>query len=312
MLTKALVGGKNLTPDSSPNPSLGGHLPPRLLGTCDDLLSGASASAVYHGRSDDPRIGDYWVGSCPDYGFDGPSYVRFMASVILTPLVGRTLQGSEGLVTHPIYGSRPLLRGRLHQAAALVSIPAGVHIVIEVAGPQTRLAASVYALTCTLMFTASAAYHRLAQGILARFWMRRLDHSMILIHIAGATTPIALIGVGGGAGRALLIASWRLGLLGGAMKMTGLTADRDPCPWCFAVMGWLPLLAIPSLVATLGPPSAALLAATVATYTAGAICFSRKTPDPIPTMFGYHEVWHVFTLIAGGLQLLLTIQLAAI
>lgn len=235
-----------------------------------------------------------------------------MATVILAPLVGTTIADQGILATHPIYGSRPLLRGRIHQAAALVSIPSGVHLVITTAGAETRLATLAYALTCTLMFTTSAAYHRLAQGVVARFWMRRLDHSMILIHIAGSTTPIALLGVGGGAGRALLIASWSIALIGTAMKMTRLTAERDPGPWLFALIGWLPVLAVPALATTLGWTGAVLLAATMATYTAGAVCFSRKSPDPRPTVFGYHEVWHSFTMLAAVLQLLLTIQLAAI
>lgn len=235
-----------------------------------------------------------------------------MATVILTPLVGTTIADHEILASHPIYGSRPLLRGRIHQAAALLSIPTGVHLVLMTAGPETRLATMAYALTCTLMFATSAAYHRLAQRVLARFWMRRLDHSMILIHIAGSTTPIALLGVGGGAGRALLLASWSMALIGTATKMTRLTSERDPGPWFFALMGWLPVFAIPALASTVGWSGAVLLAATMATYTAGAVCFSRKSPDPVPTVFGYHEVWHAFTMVAGVLQLLLTIQLAAI
>jgi hemolysin III len=78
----------------------------------------------------------------------------------------------------------------------------------------------------------------------------------------------------------------------------------------FPILGLLPLLAIPSLVASAGWGSAALLVSAAATYAAGAVCFARKSPNPIPTIFGYHEVWHVFTLIAASFQLVLTVQLA--
>jgi hemolysin III len=96
---------------------------------------------------------------------------------------------------------------------------------------------------------------------------------------------------------------------GVALKLTGLTAERDPGAWAFAVLGWLPLLSLPILAQHLGPAPAVLLAATTVVYTVGAICFRRKRPDPIPTVFGYHEVWHVFTLVAGTLQFFLTIGL---
>lgn len=235
-----------------------------------------------------------------------------MATAILAPTIGNSAWALDALATHPIYGSRPVLRGRFHQMAALASIPIGAHLVVGIAGPETRLAALAYAVTCTLMFTTSAVYHRVAESVLARFWMRRLDHSMILIHIAGGTTPIALLGVGGTAGWALLIATWGAALTGAAMKMTRLTAEQDPCPWIFALMGWLPLLAVPALTVRSGWEGTALLIAGTTTYAAGAICFSRKSPDPVPTVFGYHEVWHAFTMLAAAFQLLLTIRLAAV
>lgn len=235
-----------------------------------------------------------------------------MAAVLLAPSIGTTSREGVALDDHPIYGSRPQLRGRFHQAAALASLPIGIHLLGGVSGPTTRLPVLVYAVTCTLMFSVSAAYHRLAQGFVARFWMRRLDHSMILVHIAGATTPIALLGVGGSAGRILLIASWAGALAGTAMKMTRLTADSDPCAWVFPLLGLLPLLAVPALASRAGFQAALLLVAAAATYTVGAVCFARKSPDPMPTVFGYHEVWHVFTLVAASFQFLLTVKLAAL
>lgn len=235
-----------------------------------------------------------------------------MSSVILAPSIETSLWDHFPNAEHPIYGARPLLRGRFHQAAAVASVPVGIHLVTRIAEPEARLTVVVYAVTATLMFLVSAGYHRLAQGVLARFWMRRLDHSMILIHIAGGTTPIALLGVGGVAGQLLLAASWSGALLGTGMKMTRLTAEKDSASWIFPILGLLPLLALPALVARVGLGGAVLLVAAAATYALGAICFARKSPNPIPTIFGYHEVWHVFTLIAGTFQLLLTVKLAGL
>jgi hemolysin III len=233
-----------------------------------------------------------------------------MVAVILTPSFDLVNGPTERLIRHPIYGARPLLRGRLHQGAALLSVPVGAHVIAS-AAPGTRVAAIAYAVTGTLMFATSAAYHRLARSVVARFWMRRLDHSMILVHIAGSTTPIAQAGIGGTAGRVLLLTSWAVAALGVVLKLTGLTAEHDPATWAFGVLGWLPLTALPVLAQRAGWTATLLLVAATSVYTVGAIYFSRKRPDPLPTIFGYHEVWHVFTLVAAALQLLLMLSLLA-
>lgn len=207
-----------------------------------------------------------------------------------------------------IYGARPRLRGRLHQLAAVLSVPVGVALVAATATPA-RLAIAIYAVTWFLMLATSAAYHRLAQSVAARFWMRRLDHSMILVHIAGSTTPVAVLGVGGGAGTALMAASWTVAAVAVTLKLLGLTELDDPGAWGFPVLGLLPLLGLPSVAGRAGIEVATLLPLSIAVYTAGAVCFHHRRPDPFPTVFGYHEVWHVFTLVGGGLQLAMTVQL---
>jgi hemolysin III len=232
-----------------------------------------------------------------------------MAAVILAPSAETTFRDAA-FADHPIYGERPVLRGRFHQLAAVGSIPLGIHLVSSVARPDTRAVVAVYVVTAALMFAASATYHRLAQGMRARFWMRRVDHSMIFVHIAGATTPIASIGVGGNLGRVLLVASWGGAALGVSLKMTRLTAEHDPCAWVFPALGLLPLVALASLADSAGWDGAGLLLASTITYSVGAVCFARKSPDPVPTVFGYHEVWHVFTLVAGALQFALVVHLA--
>lgn len=233
-----------------------------------------------------------------------------MAAVLLNPTLDCTTTGFEIPLSHPIYGQRPALRGRFHQLAAALSLPLGCYLVFGIARPEARLSVTVYVLSAFMMFATSASYHRLAQSVLARFWMRRLDHSMIFVHIAGATTPLALLGNGGKVGWVLLGTSWTGAFMGTALKMTRLTANNDPCAWFFPILGLLPMLTIPVLASSAGLGSAALLACSGMMYVAGATCFARKSPDPVPTVFGYHEIFHVFTLAAGACQFLVMIRLA--
>ncbi len=234
-----------------------------------------------------------------------------MAALVFAPAFDARLVDQSAFAANPVYGQRPLLRGRFHQFGAIAFFPAGLLLVLRYAAPEARTSAAIYALTGFLMFVTSASYHRIADSVMARFWMRRLDHSMIFIHIAGATTPIALIGLGGTAGAILLAVSWGGAFVGSFLKLTQLTIERDPCPWLFPVLGWLPLLAVPSLISKVGLSAAALLVGSALVYAAGGVCFGRKNPNPIPTVFGYHEIFHVCTLIAGAGQFLLTARLVA-
>lgn len=233
-----------------------------------------------------------------------------MAAVITSPTVLTTVERFDHLIDHPIYGNRPRLRGRFHQLGAVVSIPGGLVLVSGVGEPGHRGAAVVYALTAVAMFSTSAAYHRLAQSVVARFWMRRLDHSMIFVHMAGATTPLALLGIGGPIGTALVVGSWSLALIGVGLKMTRLTADHDPCPWLFPLLGGLPMVAVPSLVGSGRAGAALLLVVAGLLYAAGATCFVKKAPNPHPAVFGYHEIWHVFTLLAAACEFSVMYQVA--
>ncbi len=234
-----------------------------------------------------------------------------MAAVILTPTFSPTTWTSELLVQHPIYGARPSLRGRFHQLGAVIAAPAGGWLIVSVSDERERIPAGIYAVTALVMFATSAAYHRLAQSVVARFWMRRLDHSMIFVHMAGATTPLGLAVIGGVTGFVIVIASWMLTLVGVGLKMTRLTADHDPCSYLFPVLGGLPMAAIPFLLRAERPSAAALLLAAGLLYGAGATCFARKAPNPRPSVFGYHEIWHVFTLAAGACEFWVMVEVLA-
>ncbi len=240
------------------------------------------------------------LGANPDPSSSRSTHCCFMAAVILTPTFSPSERWNpDFLVEHPIYGARPSLRGRFHQLGAAVAVPAGAWLLTSVAAPGQRTVAATYAITALAMFMTSAAYHRLAQSVMARFWMRRLDHSMIFVHMAGATTPLALLVIGGTVGVLVVIVSWLLTIIGVALKMTRLTADHDPCSSLFPLLGGMSMLAVPALLASARHTEAMMLVTAGALYVAGATCFARKAPNPRPSVFGYHEVWHVFTLAAS-------------
>lgn len=195
-------------------------------------------------------------------------------------------------------GPRPRLRGWLHKWAFFVSVPAGVVVVAVAQSALARAGAAVYAVSLTGLFGTSAAYHRLARSVRARALLRRADHAMIYVLIAGTSTPVALQVLDGATAVVGLSLMWAGALLGVALKLSrrgyGALASAG-----YIVLGWLGMLALPQLVRGLGPALFTLLVAGGVLYTAGAVVLLRKRPDPVPAVFGYHEVWHALVVGAG-------------
>lgn len=204
--------------------------------------------------------------------------------------------------------ARPRLRGRLHQVCAFASVPAGAHLV-AVADPAHRPAAVAHAATWTAMFATSACYHRLAKSATAQRRMRRADHSMIFVHIGGAATALALLSLPALLAAAVLAPLWCGIVAGIGVKLTRLREGASAGSWLYGAVGASQLVALPGISASLTPGQLTLLVLTGALYATGAVLFFQKRPDPLPTIFGYHEVWHCFTLVAGLCQYLLVLQL---
>jgi hemolysin III len=194
----------------------------------------------------------------------------------------------------------PRFRGRIHQVAFFVSIPLGVALVALANGAAATAVAAVYALSLTAVFGASAAYHlgRWSPG--ARRWMKRLDHSMIYVLIAGSYTPVAVLVLHGPWEIALLSAVWAGAVLGIALKVTRPDGVRVTTAFLYMALGWLALVALPELFAGMTPAEFTLMVAGGLLYTAGAIVFASRRPDPRPLTFGYHEVWHAFMVGAAA------------
>ena len=197
---------------------------------------------------------------------------------------------------------RPSWRGVLHSWAFFASIPAGVLLIVFATGAAQRTAASIYIGTLLAVFGTSAAYHRLAQSYRARRVMQRLDHSMIYLLIAGTYVPICLVALPLRWGIPLLASVGGLGVLGMVIKLT----DWRRLQWLgyalYPIMGWAAVVAAPALSTHLSPAQLALVAGGGIAYTVGFPILLVRRPDPWPRTFGYHEVWHGFTVLAAMLH----------
>lgn len=197
---------------------------------------------------------------------------------------------------------RPTWRGKLHSWAFLASIPAGVLLIVFASGATQRAAAAVYTGTLLAVFGTSAGYHRLAQSYRARRIMQRLDHSMIYLLIAGTYVPICLVALPGSWGIPLLASVGGLGLLGMIIKL----ADIQRLHWLgyalYPIMGWGAVVAGPALATHLSTAQLVLVVAGGIAYTVGFPILLVRRPDPWPRTFGYHEIWHGFTVIAAVLH----------
>ncbi len=194
--------------------------------------------------------------------------------------------------------STPLLRGWLHLASFFVAIPAGWSLV-KVAEPGvSRLGAMIYASTVAALFGVSGLYHRRRWTAPVRRRLKRLDHATIFLLIAGTYTPVCLSALGGTMGALLLTAIWAGAAAGVVLAVTAIVERRVFGISLYIALGWLAVVALPQLARRLGAVDLALLVTGGALYTAGAIFFAARWPDPLPRIFGYHEVWHV-TVVAA-------------
>src|SRR5919108_3135910 len=163
---------------------------------------------------------------------------------------------------------KPRLRGVSHQWACVSALPLGLVLVVVADGARARIAAAVYAVSLVALFGVSALYHRIHwRTVSARRWMRRLDHSMIFVLIAGTYTPFALLAVHGPLGVAILIVVWVGALSGVLFKLVWITAPSWFVVLAYVALGWVALAAVPQLAAAIGAGGLTLLALGGVLYT---------------------------------------------
>jgi hemolysin III len=195
---------------------------------------------------------------------------------------------------------KPRLRGVSHQWAFFCALVAGAILVWAAPDGRATLAAAIYAGSLVALLGTSALYHRVNwRRPSARQWMRRLDHSMIFLLIAGTVTPFALLVLEGPWATALLVAVWAGAAAGIIVELIWVDAPKWVAVIVYLAVGWIGALGFPAIAIEAGLGAAALIAAGGVMYTAGAIVYARQSPDPRPATFGYHEIFHLLVIAAA-------------
>jgi hemolysin III len=196
---------------------------------------------------------------------------------------------------------KPKLRGWIHEGAFPVSILAGAILVIAANDGRERLALAIYAISLSALLGTSALYHRVNwKRPSTRRWMRRLDHSMIFLLIAGTLTPFALLVLEGTIATAVLVAVWAGAAAGIVVELIWTDSPKWVSVGVYIAVGWIGALAFPSIVSEAGAGAGILIAFGGVLYTIGAVIYARQRPDPSPAVFGYHEIFHVLVVAAAA------------
>jgi hemolysin III len=191
-----------------------------------------------------------------------------------------------------LYYAKPVLRGWLHLLWFAASLAGGTFLLARAHGATRITAIAIYAASVSALFGISALYHR---GNWSAAWSRRLqrlDHAMIFFLIAGTATPAFLLATRGAFGLACLIVLWALTLTAAAIHLAWMSAPEPLVGATFIGLGWIAARALPGVWVHAGAAAGALMLAGGLLYTAGAISYHRRWPDPYPSVFGYHEVFH--------------------
>jgi hemolysin III len=197
---------------------------------------------------------------------------------------------------------RPRLRGVFHQYAFFASLLLGAVLVVGSSGPAERTSAIVFATALAAMFGISALYHRITWRPRTRLWMRRLDHAAIYLLIAGTYTPFALLALTDVWRWTILPVVWAGALVAIVLKLAWVDAPKWLAVAIGIALGWIGVVALPQLWAHAGLTGVALLLAGGILYTGGAIVYARRRPDPVPAVFGYHELFHALVIAAAACQ----------
>ena len=200
--------------------------------------------------------------------------------------------------------SKPLLRGWSHVVAfATVAVLSIVMLAAASATTGQRLVLAVYVSGTLAMFGVSALYHRVSWQPRAHSVMKRLDHSMIFLAIAGAYTPVGVFGLDGWQQPTVLAIVWTGAAIGVLLEWLPLEVPRPLFTAVYVIVGWSAALALPQLFSGIGPTGFWLVLGGGVAYTIGAVIYALKRPDPWPTVFGFHEVFHACTVVGAGCHL---------
>lgn len=197
---------------------------------------------------------------------------------------------------------KPRLRGVLHQAAFIVAVALAPLLIVGADRGRPRLAAAVFAGSVAACFGASALYHRVTWTPRVRLWMRRIDHAGVYLLIAGTYTPVSLLVLSGAWRPVVLTIVWAGAAAAIILKFVWVQAPKWLAAAIGLALGWVAVVALPQLIIHLDPAAVILLVVGGLAYTAGAIVYARRRPDPAPAVFGYHELFHALTIVGVACQ----------
>jgi hemolysin III len=188
------------------------------------------------------------------------------------------------------------------QLGFFVAVPLGVALALSAEGAVARTAAIVFAASVVAMFGVGALFHRLSWTPRAARRIGHLDHATIYALIAGTYTPIGLLVVDPSWRAPVLASVWGVALLATVAKLAWRNAPVWVAPAVCVTLGWVAVVVLPQIVARIGLPGTFLLLAGGLAYTVGAVVYVRRRPDPVPEVFGYHELFHALVVVAVACQ----------
>ena len=197
---------------------------------------------------------------------------------------------------------KPVLRGVLHQWACLVAIPLCVALTLSADDAVERASAIAFGSTVTTMFGMSALYHRPTWQPAVRRVLRRFDHATIYLLIAGTYTPFGLLVLHGPWRITILAVVWTGGLAAIVLKIFWCDAPTWVAATIGLALGWAGVPVMPQIVSRIGVGGTVLLLLGGLAYSVGAVVYARKRPDPLPRVFGYHEIFHALVIVAVACQ----------
>jgi hemolysin III len=196
----------------------------------------------------------------------------------------------------------PSLRGRLHQHTIWFSLAAAVILVAFAPAGTARLTAAIYGIGLNALFIASAVYHRWPSSSRWKPILRRVDHCVIFVFIAASYTPVAALVLEPPSSTIVLVSVWTGALLGVVFSVAWIDAPRLAVAAAYIGVGWVIVIALPEVFGDAGVAPAALFLTGGLLYSAGAVVYARKRPDPWPRVFGFHELFHALVIAAALLH----------
>lgn len=194
----------------------------------------------------------------------------------------------------------PRLRGVSHAVAFWGALGAAAFLLVRAGDPEERVVAAIYGAGLCALFGASAAYHRWRWDARWRPLLRRVDHSTIFVFIAASYTPIAVLVLTGTLRTVVLAVVWSGAVAGVVFSVAWIDAPRWLVAGTYLGLGWVSVATVPQMVARLDVEPLGLIAAGGALYTAGAVVYGLRRPDPWPRTFGFHEIFHAFVVAAAA------------